>query len=140
MYLISPRLAHRFVGYLEEEACKTYTNLIKELDEGHLPIWKNTPAPKSAIKYWGLSKDATMREVIVSIRADEAMHREYNHHFADIPNNSRMERHKIYLADEIVNNTESSMKSVHDKPKDESRIWMDQAFIDYLLDSSSMLY
>jgi hypothetical protein len=36
LYSISYKLAHRFVGYLEEEACKTYTNLIKEIDEGLL--------------------------------------------------------------------------------------------------------
>lgn len=28
-YLISPRFCHRFVGYLEEEAVKTYTKLLK---------------------------------------------------------------------------------------------------------------
>lgn len=103
MYTISSRSAHRFVGYLEEEAVKTYTNIIKELDEGKLTIWQNTPAPDSAIKYWGLSQNATIREVIVSIRADEAMHREYNHHFADIPQNSPMEREKIYISDDIIN-------------------------------------
>lgn len=28
-YLISPRYCHRFVGYLEEEAVKTYTRCLK---------------------------------------------------------------------------------------------------------------
>lgn len=36
-YLISPRLAHRFVAYLEEEAVHTYTKCIEELERGHIP-------------------------------------------------------------------------------------------------------
>jgi hypothetical protein len=33
----------------------------------------------------------------VSIRADEVMHREYNHHFADISKNESVEGEKLYL-------------------------------------------
>ncbi|KAL0393771.1 UNVERIFIED_CONTAM: Ubiquinol oxidase 2, mitochondrial [Sesamum latifolium] len=33
-YLISPKLAHRIVGYLEEEAIHSYTEFLKELDKG----------------------------------------------------------------------------------------------------------
>ena len=32
LYIISSKTAHRMVGYLEEEAVKTYTHCIKELD------------------------------------------------------------------------------------------------------------
>lgn len=39
LYLISPRIVHRFVGYLEEEAVHTYTRAIKEIEDGHLPKW-----------------------------------------------------------------------------------------------------
>ena len=38
-YLFSPRGCHRFVGYLEEEAVKTYTGAIDALDNGDLPEW-----------------------------------------------------------------------------------------------------
>jgi len=31
MYLFFPRVSHRIVGYLEEEAVKTYTHTIEEL-------------------------------------------------------------------------------------------------------------
>ncbi len=34
--------------------------------------------------YYDLSKDSKLRDVILSIRADEAIHREVNHHFADL--------------------------------------------------------
>ena len=33
-YLFSPYLAHRFVGYLEEQAVHTYTVLLDQIDNG----------------------------------------------------------------------------------------------------------
>lgn len=83
-YLLSPRACHRFVGYLEEEAVKTYTYCLKDLDEGKLKFWENQPAPKEAISYYDLPDNATFRDVILSVRADEAMHRGVNHFFADL--------------------------------------------------------
>jgi hypothetical protein len=38
-YLSSPKFAHRFVGYLEEEAVKTYSILLRHMDEGNIPEW-----------------------------------------------------------------------------------------------------
>jgi len=100
IYLLSPTTAHRFVGYLEEEAVKTYTQIIKDLDEGKLPLWEELPAPQEAIKYWGLSYDAKFRDVIVSIRADEVSHREFNHHFADIPKDMPIAGHKLEILED----------------------------------------
>jgi rubrerythrin len=85
MYLFSPKFSHRFVGYLEEEAVHTYTKCIEALDNDKLPLWKNKKAPDFAIQYYGLSEEANMREVLLNIRADEAIHRSINHHFSDIP-------------------------------------------------------
>ena len=42
------------MGYLEEEAVKTYTHCIEELDAGKLPKWTNMPAPAIAREYWKL--------------------------------------------------------------------------------------
>ncbi|EGD72857.1 alternative oxidase [Salpingoeca rosetta] len=78
-YLASPRTCHRFVGYLEEEAVKTYTDAIKALDDGLMPTWTNKPAPDIAKTYWGLADDALMRDVLLAVRADEANHRDVNH-------------------------------------------------------------
>lgn len=78
-YLASPRTCHRFVGYLEEEAVKTYSHAIDALDDGLMPTWTNKPAPDIAKTYWGLSKDALMRDVLLAVRADEANHRDVNH-------------------------------------------------------------
>lgn len=78
-YLISPHFCHRFVGYLEEQAVITYTHILEEMDAGRLPMWSNLPAPELAVKYWKLPETATMRDVILVVRADEAHHRLVNH-------------------------------------------------------------
>jgi len=83
-YLIAPRFCHRFVGYLEEEAVKTYTHIIEDLDEGKLPMFSRMRAPGIARDYYNLEADAQFREVLCNIRADEAHHRDVNHTFADI--------------------------------------------------------
>ncbi len=49
-YLVSPKTCHRFVGYLEEEATKTYSFAIEDLEAGHLPGWENLEAPEIAVK------------------------------------------------------------------------------------------
>ncbi len=100
-YLLSSRTAHRFVGYLEEEAVKTYTNCIKEIDEGKLPRWLNLKAPEEAIKYWGLNEDATFRDVLLAVRADEVMHREVNHHLGDLHPETPVDGHKFHVVDRM---------------------------------------
>lgn len=54
--------------------------MLEAIDSGAL---KNTAAPEMAIEYWHLPKDATLRDVVLAVRADEANHRDVNHHFAD---------------------------------------------------------
>jgi len=78
-YLISPHFCHRFVGYLEEQAVITYTHILEAMDAGQLPMWSALPAPEIAIKYWKLPPTASMRDVILVVRADEAHHRLVNH-------------------------------------------------------------
>ncbi|XP_010511265.1 PREDICTED: ubiquinol oxidase 1b, mitochondrial-like [Camelina sativa] len=80
-YLISPKFAHRMVGYLEEEAIHSYTEFLKELENGNI---ENVPAPAIAIDYWRLEVDATLRDVVMVVRADEAHHRDVNHYASDI--------------------------------------------------------
>ena len=80
LYLVSPRTAHRIVGYFEEEAVISYTLYLEEIDEGRSP---NVPAPAIARHYWKLADDATLRDVVLAVRADEAHHRDVNHGFAD---------------------------------------------------------
>jgi ubiquinol oxidase len=80
LYLISARTAHRIVGYFEEEAVISYTLYLKEIDEGRSA---NVAAPEIARQYWKLADDATLRDVVLVVRADEAHHRDVNHGFAD---------------------------------------------------------
>jgi ubiquinol oxidase len=80
LYIISGRTAHRLVGYFEEEAVYSYSEYLRELESGRLD---NVPAPAIAIDYWNLPPDATLREVIIAVRDDEAGHRDVNHEFAD---------------------------------------------------------
>ena len=79
LYLISAKTAHRMVGYFEEEAVISYTLYLQEIDEGRSP---NVPAPAIAKHYWKMPADATLRDVILIVRADEAHHRDINHGFS----------------------------------------------------------
>ncbi|HEU4970032.1 alternative oxidase [Sphingomonas sp.] len=80
LYLISPKTAHRVVGYFEEEAVISYTHYLAEIDEGRS---ENVAAPAIAKRYWNLPEDATLRDVVLVVRADEAHHRDVNHGFAN---------------------------------------------------------
>lgn len=80
LYLISPKTAHRVVGYFEEEAVFSYTEYLAGVDSGK---YENVPAPQLAIDYWHLAPDARLRDVILAVRADEAGHRDVNHDFAN---------------------------------------------------------
>jgi len=79
LYLVSSKTAHRVVGYFEEEAVISYTHYLAEIDEGRTP---NGPAPEIAKRYWKLPDNATLRDVVLVVRADEAHHRDVNHAFA----------------------------------------------------------
>tara|TARA_B110000285_G_C15041133_1_gene571858 strand:+ start:695 stop:997 length:303 start_codon:yes stop_codon:yes gene_type:complete len=100
MYLMAPKFSHRFVGYLEEEAVHTYTKCLMAIDEGKLPLWANMRAPLGAIDYYSLDPEtATMRDVVLSVRADEAVHRSVNHHFSDIPQFYNITQDEIVISD-----------------------------------------
>ena len=81
IYILSPKTAHRIVGYFEEEAVISYTDYLNELESGKI---EDHPAPEIAINYWNLPLHATLKDVVRVIRDDEAGHRDVNHSFADI--------------------------------------------------------
>ncbi|KAF5094459.1 hypothetical protein D0Z03_002085 [Geotrichum reessii] len=84
-YLLFPRVCHRFVGYLEEEAIVTYTRCIEDIEAGRLSNWKTRKAPQIAIDYYHLPEDnQTMLDLVYYVRADEAKHREVNHTFGNL--------------------------------------------------------
>ena len=81
LYIFFKKTAHRMIGYFEEEAVFSYSEYLAEIDNGKI---QNRPAPQIAIDYWNLESEATLRDVVIVVRADEAGHRDKNHEFADL--------------------------------------------------------
>lgn len=80
VYLISPHTAHRIVGYFEEEAVNSYHHYLRLIEDGHI---HNIKAPEIAKKYWSLSDDALLSDVVKATIKDEMIHRDVNHQFAN---------------------------------------------------------
>lgn len=80
LYLFFPKVAHRMIGYFEEEAVISYTLYLEEIDAGRQ---ENVKAPQIAIDYWGLDVDAKLRDVVLAVRDDECRHRDANHRFVE---------------------------------------------------------
>ena len=87
-YLISPKFCHTFVGYVEEEACATYTKIIAAIEEApegsDLAAWRTEPAPAIGQAYWHLGENGTVLDLMYAVRADEAEHRDVNHIASDL--------------------------------------------------------
>lgn len=81
LYLVSPSVAHRLVGYFEEEAVVSYSRFLAEIDAGRIG---DMAIPEFARDYWRLGADARLRELVVAVRADEMHHRDVNHRYAAI--------------------------------------------------------
>ena len=80
MYIFFPKTSHRMIGYFEDEAVKSYTEYLDLVKGGKV---LNIRAPKIAIEYYNLKKDARLSDLIISVRADEMHHAEVNHNYAD---------------------------------------------------------
>ena len=80
LYIFFPKVAHRMVGYFEEQAVISYSSYLKAIELGKI---KNIKAPDIAINYYGLSKDARLSDVITAVRQDEKGHSKANHEMAD---------------------------------------------------------
>ncbi|KAM0747600.1 alternative oxidase [Meredithblackwellia eburnea MCA 4105] len=106
-YLLSPSAAHRFVGYLEEEAVLTYTQIVDEIKRGNLPEWEAgaQKVPQIAIDYWRLGQGATMLDLVLAVRADEAGHRFVNHTLANLDTKNDFNPFGLRHADAIQQGT-----------------------------------
>jgi len=80
MYIFFPKTSHRMIGYFEDEAVKSYTEYLELVENG---LVMNIRAPKIAIDYYGLSRNARLSDLIRSVRADEMHHSDVNHNYAD---------------------------------------------------------
>ncbi len=89
MYIFFPKTSHRMIGYFEDEAVKSYTEYLDLVKSGKV---LNIKAPKIAIEYYNLKKNARLSDLIISVRADEMHHAEVNHNYADnLKNNASKE-------------------------------------------------
>ena len=57
----------RFVGYLEEQAVVTYSDILDKMDEGKLPMWSNLPAPEIAAKYLVWARDSSFCKALQTV-------------------------------------------------------------------------
>jgi len=87
LYVFFPKTAHRMVGYFEDQAVISYTQYLEEIDAGRID---NIEAPNIAKDYYGLDYDATLRDVVIAVRADEQGHADVNHDIA----NQLLTKHK----------------------------------------------
>ena len=67
-------------------------------------------ATDEAREYYQLSDDASFREMIAHVRADEACHRDLNHHFADIPHYEDVDTHIVTIVSATSNKLEFEKK------------------------------
>ena len=80
LYIFFPKVAHRMVGYFEEQAVISYTSYLKAIDLGKI---ENIDAPDIAKNYYRLGPNAKIREVVKAVREDERGHAQENHKMAD---------------------------------------------------------
>ena len=86
LYICFPKVAHRMVGYFEEQAVVSYTSYLKAIDVGKI---ENINAPDIAKNYYGLRAGAKLRDVVIAVREDERGHAQENHRMADVIKESK---------------------------------------------------
>lgn len=80
VYVLSPKTAHKMVYYFEEEAVRSYTSYLQQIEEGKI---ENVPAPQIAIDYYGLDSDARLSDMVRKVRDDEQKHSDANLNWAE---------------------------------------------------------
>ena len=86
LYIFFPKVAHRMVGYFEEQAVISYSSYLKAIELGKI---ENIDAPDIAKNYYALKPDAKLRDVVIAVREDERGHAQENHRMADVIQNDR---------------------------------------------------
>lgn len=87
LYVISPRSAHRAVGYIEEMAVYTYSNIISLMETPGSALhdaWHHKAVPDIALNYWRMDASASFTDLLKQIALDETNHRDVNHTFAEM--------------------------------------------------------
>tara|TARA_X000000950_G_scaffold56442_1_gene67965 strand:- start:175 stop:741 length:567 start_codon:yes stop_codon:yes gene_type:complete len=79
LYMFFPKTAHRMIHHFEEEAVKSYSEYLEMVESG---VVENVPAPKLAIDYYRMSKDARLSDLIIKVREDEQHHSDINYKYS----------------------------------------------------------
>ena len=80
LYIVSPKTAHKMIHYFEEEAVRSYTSYLEEIEAGRI---EDVIAPQLAIDYYDLPSDAKLSDMILRVRADEQGHADANLKFSE---------------------------------------------------------
>ena len=80
LYIVSPKTAHKMIHYFEEEAVRSYTSYLEQIEAGEI---ENCPASPLAIDYYDLPADAKLSDMILKVRADEQGHADANLTFSE---------------------------------------------------------
>ena len=96
-YMISPKYCHKFMEYFQNQAVKTYAECLDAIENGPLSKWDTTPAPQEAIEYYELPSDATLKDMILAIRADAAISREIHRYYTKLPYEIEFERGPVQV-------------------------------------------
>jgi hypothetical protein len=91
--------------------------MLKQIDDGCLKHWNDVAAPEFATRYYSLPENASYKDVILAIRADEACHRAVNHFFADTNESTQMEFEEIYIQEEVEHLVLAEFKEFAKKEK-----------------------
>uniref|UniRef100_A0A7S0BES9 Alternative oxidase n=1 Tax=Rhodosorus marinus TaxID=101924 RepID=A0A7S0BES9_9RHOD len=120
LYLISPSASHRLVGYLEEEAHLAYSDYLRALDANEI---ENRPAPLIAKEYYHLPDNATIRDVVLHVRADECMHRDFNHMLSNKYKNKDLNSRPAFMGGDFRSEGAESMarEGIMTDPYDETK-------------------
>merc|ERR1711988_332368 len=73
IYMVKPQAVNRFVGYLEETAVQTYSNVVKHVETPGTELhhaWADLEAPAIAKSYWKLKDDAMWVDALKHMLAD----------------------------------------------------------------------
>ena len=98
MYMFFPKTSHRMIGYFEDEAVNSYTEYLELVKSG---LVENINAPQIAIDYYGLRSNAKLSDLIKSVRADEMLHSEVNHSYADKFDNKDQKSKNLKVVENI---------------------------------------
>eukprot|EP00887_Chlorella_sp_A99_P000819 scaffold5.g819.t1 len=106
IYLLSPSVFHAYCGYRAEEQMFNYSQALKLIDTGRFRRWRGAHAPPLALSYYGLAPEASLRDALLRMRADEACIHHVDFTFASLTPGSRnpfvttsaLEKEDVYAA------------------------------------------